>query len=324
MTPTMRRTSVFALAVALCFSLVTAGPASAKKGSCGRASGCTKFELIHAGSTYGWYPAAKRMEFESAKGVHPPAAWSLNGHATTWASGKAGSGTLKTMAGPDAGNLFTTWRFGKVNGRWEVRFRSLSKRDPGSSTIQMQNPSTGAWENVPAVDYNVRLELVPYGSPAVRCTPTSILMSGYNPAVRRTATIGVTAPGATYAGTVTPWSQVADLNSSRHWSGPVNSKQSAWHVWAVELKPTVITWFLDGKVVRRAPRPASIRNTAFMFRETLLASTDASKHTALVQTQLDWARYWTLKRTTKKKKKRRALNTAPLLARSGASSLGPC
>ncbi len=210
-----------------------------------------------------------------------------------------------------------------MNGRWEVRFRSMSQRDAGSATVPVRN-ADGYYDWVKGVDAGIRLELVPAGTPAQRCSPTSILMAGYNPAARRTATIGVTSPSASYAGTVTPWSQVGDLSSKRQWTGPVNSKKSAWHVWGVELKPTTITWFMDGKVTRRAPRPASTQNVPFMFRESILGSTDPSLHTAFTATQMDWARYWTLKKTTKNKKKRKALAHAPVLARTAASSIGPC
>lgn len=320
----LRRTPAVALALVLCATLLGTAPALAKRGSCGRASGCTKFELIHAGSTYGWYPAARRYEFKSAQGVHPPAVWHLTGKAAVWASGKAGSGTLATKVEADSGDVYSDWRQAWVTGRWEVRFRSMSQRDPGSATVKVKDPSTGYGMMVPGVDYNVRLELVPSGSRDQRCTPTSVLLAGYNPAVRRHASIGVTAPDASFAGAVTPWSQVGDLDADRHWAGPVNSKKSAWHVWAVELKPTVITWFLDGKVVRRAPRPVSTRSTAFSLRSSLLGSTDTAVHTAFTATQMDWARYWKLKRTTKNKKKRKALRTAPLLAPTKAATIGPC
>ncbi|WP_300677291.1 hypothetical protein [Nocardioides sp.] len=317
------RVLALSAALALGAGLLTTAPATAAAGSCGRAAGCTKFELIHAGSTYGWWPEARRYEFKSRDGVVPPAVWQHSGKTAVWGAGSVGTGTLLTKLEPDSGDAFTNWREGWVNGRWEVRFRSISQRDPGVNSIKLK-AADGTVTTVPATDYKVRLELVPSGTVDQRCSPTSVLMAGYDPANRRTAAIGVTATDGSYAGTVTPWSQVGDLDSKRHWAGPVNSKKSAWHVWAVELKPTVITWFMDGKVVRRAPRPVSTRATAFSFREGLLGSTNPAVHTAYTSTQIDWARYWTLKRTTKKKRLLKQLRTAPLLARTTATTIGPC
>lgn len=310
------------MVVALCASALVSAPAEAAKGSCGRAAGCTKFELIHAGSTYGWYPAGKRFEFKTAQGATPPARWKLTGRPNSWVSGKPGYGTLMTRNDLDRGDVITDWRWAKKNGRWEVRFRSLSKRDPAQRTIEIKRPD-GSRVAEPITDAALRLELVPAGTRAQRCSPTSVLLAGYSPSDQRTATLGVRAPDASYAGTVTAWSQLADQSWRRQWKGG-NSKKSAWHVWAVELRPTVITWFLDGKVVRRAPRPASTQNLKFSFRQGTLSSLTPGVHTAFTSTQMDWARYYSLKKLTKKKAKKRALAHAPVLARTSGSTIGPC
>jgi hypothetical protein len=307
---------------ALCAGLLTtSSPASAA--SCGRASGCTKYELIHAGSTYGWWPEAKRFEFKSAQGKTPPAPWHATGRPLLWGSGSLGNGTLIVKTGVDGGDVWSDWRWPRVNGRWEVRYRTLSRRDAAETTIEIEQPD-GSTTVEPLTDYKSRLELVPAGTPAQRCTPTSILMAGFDPAEVRVAVIGLTTPGVSYAGKVTAWSQLGDLNHRGSWTGPSNTKKQAWHVWGIELKPKVISWFLDGKVIRRAPRPASIRSTAFSFRAGLLGAASPQVHTAASTSQMDWARYWTLKHTTKNKAKKRALKRAPLLPATRATAIGPC
>ncbi|MFT4264487.1 MAG: hypothetical protein QM572_13965 [Nocardioides sp.] len=317
-----RRAPVLAVVLALCAALFAAAPATAKKGSCGRASGCTKFELIHAGSTYAWYPAAVRNEFKSREGAHSLDGWSKTGNGQ-WLGGAQANGQQGIISDYDGGDVYTDMSRSWVNGRWEVRFRSLSQRDPGQTT-QAIRESDGKLHDYPVQDAGIRIELVPAGTETQRCSPTSVLLSGYHPTDGKSTAIGVNAPDATYAGTETAWSQFGDLSYHRHWTGPTESKKSAWHVVGVQLTSTTITWFLDGKVTYRAPRPASTRNTAFHLRQSVLGGDPANGHTVTTRAMMDWARYWTLKRTTKNKKKLRALANAPLLAGSSSTTVGPC
>ncbi|GAA1966664.1 hypothetical protein GCM10009798_28820 [Nocardioides panacihumi] len=285
------------LASALALPLVgTAGPAAA--GSCGRASGCNRYELIHAGSTYGWYPAATRNEFITADGARPPRTWSHVGTPFAW-SDKFGTLQIEQHSG----DLYTDWNRSHRTGRWEVRFRS--------KTGNQRTPS--------GAPYQVKIELVPTGTRATRCAPESVLMAGYDPATAgRTARVGVTRPGFRASAPATPVGPLFDVVK---WNGTQDEHVGAWRVWAVEVGRDHISWFLDGRVIRRESRPAALIGKPLHLRLSLLAT---SPQMAPAMTQLDWARYWTLKRTTKARKKVRALRHAPGLTATTASPAPGC
>jgi hypothetical protein len=288
------RAGVLSTITALALALALPAPvAEAKKGSCGRASGCNHYELIHAGSTYKWYPAGIRNEFESRSGPTPPKSWSKVGTPNIW---RDQSGTLFTEQ--SRGDLFTDWSPSKVRGRWEVRFRSKV----GVPREDINTP------------YRVKLELVPAGTPS-RCASSSIVMASYDQRSPRTATVGVRRPGFKASAPVRARGPIYDV----HQFDPAqNVRQGAWRVWAVEVGRDHISWFLDGKVVRRENRPAALIGKPLHLRISLLTVPGATMTTAV--TQVDWARYWPLKHTTHNKKKLRALRTAPGLTRSTTPS----
>jgi hypothetical protein len=288
--------------IALLVGLAAPLPAGAigKPGSCGRPSGCNRYELIHSGSTYGWYPAGVRNEFFSKDGPRPPRTWSFTGTPTAWSDKY---GTLQVEH--QTGDVITDWNQSRLRGRWEVRFRSKTGtgRTPAGLT-----------------PHQVKLELVPAGTPATRCAPSSILMAGYDPAASgRTAVLGVTRPGFVAAAPATPVGPLFDVKS---WNGTQDERVGAWRVWAVEVGRDHISWFLDGKIVRRENRPEALLGTKLHLRLSLLSTPGATM--APTTTQLDWARYWTLKRTTKGKKKVRALTHAPGLASVTTSPAPGC
>lgn len=292
------------LAVALLASVVVVpllGPAESASASCGRPSGCNRYELIHAGATYDWYPAAKRFEFKHRDGRRPPAAWSHSGsQPKEWAERY---GTLK--AEQRRGDLVTDWRQSRRYGRWEVRFRS----------------KTGTPHTKPGTTpYAVKIELVPAGTRAGRCARESILMAGYNPATtRRTARVGVTRPGFNAMAAATPVGPLYDVTT---WNGAQDPRRGAWRAWAVEVGRDHISWFLDGKVIRRENRPAALIGKPLHLRISLLST--SGKEMAPGTTQLDWARYWSPKRQTHAKKKVRALRNAPGLSTVSKSPAPGC
>jgi hypothetical protein len=291
------RLAIVLLAPALALPLVgPVGPAAAA--SCGRASGCNRYELIHAGSTYGWYPAAIRHEFFSSAGRRPPRSWTYVGSPTRWSDEY---GTLQVDQ--RVGDVITDWGQSRKVGRWEVRFRSKS----GTRNVPRSLPA-----------YSVKLELVPTGTPT-RCAPESILMTGYDQdTTGRTARVGVSRPGANAAA---PATTVGPLFDHDRWNGAQSRRKGAWRVWAVEVTRDHISWFLDGRIIRRQPRDGVLDGQRLHLRMSLLSTGDAMEPTV---TQLDWARYWNLKRTTKAKKKVRALRRAPELSAVAQSPAPGC
>jgi hypothetical protein len=290
------------IAVALLASVTVVpllGPAEDAAASCGRPSGCNRYELIHAGSTYGWYPAAIRDEFFSSAGTRPPSTWTLTrGRADKWHD-QYGTFSIEQRSGYS----ITDWNRARRVGRWEVRFRSKT----GTPRVPDGRP------------YQVKLELVPSGA-ATRCAPESILMAGYDPATAgRTAHVGVTRSGFRAAAPATPVGPLFDVTT---WNGTQDERVGAWRVWAVEVTRNHISWFLDGRVIRRENRAAALIGKRLHLRLSLLDVPGAEMEPTV--TQLDWARYWSLKRTTHARKKVRALRRAPGLTTVSRSPAPGC
>lgn len=280
------RLGVLSVVAAVLVALALPVPSAvAKKGSCGRASGCNRYELIHAGATYDWYPAAIRHEFKTSAGPRPPKVFSVAGSPSTW---RDLHGTLLTEA--THGNVVTDWNQARARGRWEVRFRSRS----------------GSWRQPDGRPYAVKVELVPASAPSA-CAPRSIVMASYNQGgSRRVATVGVRNGAFRAAAPVRAAGPIYDV---RKWNNAQSKKRGAWRVWAVEVTRNHISWFLDGRIVKRENRPAALLGQQLHLRISLLGGAGM----APTATQLDWARYWSLKRTTKAKKKVRQLRRAPAL-----------
>lgn len=285
-----RRLGLFAIALAIALPVPAAlAQWHPKAGACGRASGCTKFELVHAGSTYGWYPAAKRYEFETLDHVLPPPVWGYTGTPTEWDDH---FGTL--MVAADTGDVVTTWHQAHVTGRWETRFRSLSwiKRIRAGET---------------ASPYRVQVRLVPAnGAP---CQWISML--DYNPTAQNTATFQIETPSASFTDVLNTPRHVGDLGD---WDKQGDAT-SSWHEWAVEVAKDHISWFVDGHVAATERRPQALMNVPLMMQFSLISQPGTQM--VPVTMQIDWARYWTLRNQTHKRRLLRQLAAAP------STTMGP-
>ncbi|MDH2413497.1 family 16 glycosylhydrolase [Nocardioides sp. CER19] len=251
-----RRLIVLGLLLA---ALLPLAPATAgTPGACGRASGCTAFELIHAGSTYGWYPVAQRFEFKG--GV--PAQWQ-----------HLGRGTLTTTHGMltlqgRRGDISTVWTGNpRRQGRWEVRMR----------THRLQAARTDL------TDYRVRVALVPTRPQDEHCGAQQVALLDYSPTSPRSAAFSVRA--------------LPDLafDASTTTARTVGGDQ--WHEFAVEVAPDHVSWFVDARVVATQPTPAALFAVPLRMQVSLVSTPGASMQPTRVQ--LDWARYWTLRKPGK-------------------------
>jgi hypothetical protein len=252
----MRRLAVLGLLVACLLPLAPAGAGT--PGSCGRPSGCTAFELVHAGATYGWYPVAQRFEFKG--GV--PSQWQHTGR-----------GTLRTTRGMltlqgRRGDIGTTWTgTPRRQGRWEVRMR----------TNRLKARRTDL------TDYSVRVALVPANPAHSHCGAQQVTMLDYSPAAPRTAGFSIHAlPDASYDAT---------LATKRN----VGSDQ--WHEFAVEVAADHVSWFVDAQVVATQPTDAALFGVPLRMQVSLVSTPGAAMQPTRVQ--LDWARYWTLRKPSK-------------------------
>ncbi|MET3963239.1 hypothetical protein ABIE44_003173 [Marmoricola sp. OAE513] len=307
----LRRWPAFLVGASLALGLVALAPLSSDRADaapCGRPTGCTKFELLSNASTYDWWPWGKdpksniaRYEFRTQDGNKAPARWSRGGSWNQWVVGKAGHGTLQAIAPdvPGARTPFqssTTWATGRKTGRWEIRFRTRSTGSAGQH-------------------YRVQVELVPSG-PIEACEARSITVASWDPDQPTTAKVGITRPGIALGSNVTV--KTPPLNASQAgWTNGSSPTTSGWHVWAVQVKPTHISWFLDGRIIRRESRKAAQFDEWLSMRLSLISET--GRPTASAKSQLDWGRWFSLKRTTKNKKLVKQLRTAPALSRIGSS-----
>lgn len=252
----MRRLLVLGLLLA---SLLPLSPARAGvPGSCGRPSGCTAFELVHAGATYGWCPVARRFEFKT--GV--PSVWQ-----------HAGRGSLTTTHGMltlqgRRGDLSTVWNgTSRKQGRWEVRMRT--DRLPARRTD--------------LTDYTVRVALEPARPEDAHCGAQQVTLLDYSPASPTTAGFSVHA--------------LPDLSfdASTTTRRAVGSGQ--WHEFAVEVPPDHVSWFVDARVVATQPTSAALFAVPLHLVVSLVSTPGAAMQPTRVQ--LDWARYWTLRKPSR-------------------------
>ena len=305
-----RSLGLVSLLLALAGTLVPqSASALGTPGSCGRPEGCNAYELIHAGSTYGWWTSnVIRHEFEttgeqlSADFNPVPGPFTHVGTPDQWAKRY---GTLETHIEQSASDVVTDWNQSRRYGRWEVRFRSKTG-DPRPKFPAGLPP------------YSVKLELVP-ASPARRCAPESIVMASFAQAPGSHATVGLDRPGLHRAATATPAGPLFDV---KKWNPAQDVRYGAWRVWAVEVTRTSVSWFLDGRIIRRLPVNDAMRGQRLHMRVSLLAAPGASRMDPEV-TQADWFRYYPLGRTTRKKRLVRQLRRAPRPAAvSGYTAVG--
>ncbi|GAA1966655.1 hypothetical protein GCM10009798_28810 [Nocardioides panacihumi] len=248
-------------ALGLFLSLFTSALPSAQAYPCGRPSGCTSFELVHAGATYGWYPVLHRYEFKG--GRKAPSSWHKAGRAKLYQQ----NGML-TLVAPKghAGDARTVWTgVGYRQGRWEVRMRT-------------------ARETSGNADYRVMLSLVPESKRQRHCGAQDIDFLDYSPKQSHTANFNIhTLPANRFA---------AKQTLSRKVGG------DEWHEFAVEVTRTHISWFIDAHVVRTERRPAALSGRKYTMQAALVAAPGHAMNKTRLQ--LDWARYWTMHKKNKK------------------------
>lgn len=228
--------------------------------SCGRASGCTAFELVHAGASYNWYPAKHRYEFIG--GRKAPSDWRKVGPGKLYQQN--GMLTLVGRKGR-AGEVRTLWSgVGYREGRWEVRMRTA--RESSGNT-----------------DYRVKLSLVPESRSQRHCGAQDIDFLDYTPKKAHTANFNIhTLPNHRF---------FAKESLPRKVGG------DEWHEFAVEVTKKHVSWFIDAHVVWTEKRPAALSGRKYTMQAALVAEPGEKMNKTRVQ--LDWARYWTMKKKGK-------------------------
>jgi hypothetical protein len=249
-----------ALASALAV-VVPLTPAPAQAYACGRVSGCTSFELVSAGARYNWYPVAWRYEFKGGRTA--PHQWKLSGKGRQYQQN--GMLTLVSASGVHTKPVASTWSdVAHATGRWESRIRTKSYAGKGSA-------------------FRVQLSLIPDKRSQRACGGQDVTFLDYRPSKPSTVKVSAnTLPASTYS------------YSTRL---PRRVGGDQWHVFGVEVTRKHIAWFIDAKVVAIEKRPAALSGVDLKMQARLVPIAGAKmKKTRL---QLDWARYWTMKKKGK-------------------------
>lgn len=259
--PHNKRLAVVA-ALGILLSLLTIP--SAQGYPCGRASGCTPFELVSAGASYGWYPVKHRYEFI---GHTPPREWKVAGRGKQ--AQRNGMLTLIARKGKKTHPVTSTWTgkdFYYDKGRWETRMRMAPESRAGRP-------------------YFVQVALTPAKKKRYYCGAQDINILHWSPAEPSTAQFDVkTLPNARFT-------------MKKKLSRSITNDE--WHVFAVEVTKKRVLWFVDGKIAANEPRDEALSGEKFKFQVRLVPTKPGKVHQKF-RIQLDWARYWTLKKPNKR------------------------
>lgn len=214
-----------------------------------------------ASSTYGWGGATEVWDWERGEST---VGWRdfVDG------TGRVGIyyGQLGLDSGPASYNAtatgdVVTWLDGNAHsrGRWEFRMKSKQ------------------WATATA--YQVRLELVPAGTLPSSCGTTAVTLASWNGYTSSTSTqLGVRNGASTWTRTPLALSQA-----------------NVFHTYAVEIKDTAMTWFVDGKAVgslTSAQAPGAFTTTPLVPR--LVLDGTAGKAMTHTRATTDWDRYFSL------------------------------
>jgi hypothetical protein len=178
------------------------------------------------------------------------------------------NGMLTLLSGA-SGNVTATLRgSGHAYGRWEMRWRAR----------QYGHRHTA---------YRFQSALVPTRARAAHCGAQDITFEDKS-AGQKTAGFSIhTLPNLSFATTV--------RSAGQTFTG------DHWHTFAVEVTRKRISWFVDARVVATETRPAALSGVPMTVRFRL----QATKHKRMdpARMQMDWLRYWTLRKPDSKSTK---------------------
>jgi len=171
---------------------------------------------IHAGNTYGWYPAAQRYEFISRLGSD----WKTHGNVRTQ------NGMLTLVSGTH-GNVSATLRgAGHARGRWEIRWRGEEHSHRHAS-------------------YRIQTALVPSARSSRHCGGQDIVFENSRASRNRAGLAIHTLPDHAFTTTVKPRGQSFDHDHWHTFAVEVTGKRISWfvdaHVVATETRPAALS-----------------------------------------------------------------------------------
>jgi hypothetical protein len=154
---------------------------------------------------------------------------------------------------------------GHAVGRWEIRLRS-------------RQYATGHQ------DYRVMTELVPAGNRPEHCGANNIALEAYQPGRTMVSHYIRSRPDHRYF--------------ARKGLGLHNDQ---WHTFAVEVTRKRISWFVDAHVISTEKRDDALTGVPFAVRFTMQGV--EGKRMNQSRMQMDWLRYWTLRKPNTKSTK---------------------
>lgn len=183
------------------------------------------------------------------------------------------------------------WRVaGKGNVRNQHGMLTLNTARSGSTsaTLKGSGHKTGRWEirlrsrryETKHTAYKVRTELVPAGRKQ-SCGARNVALNSYRLGGNRAHTYIRTRPNRSFNG----------------FTG-LNLGNDRWHTFAVEVTKKRISWFVDGHVLLTERRRAALSGVPFTVRFTMVGQN--GKRMNQSRMQMDWLRYYTLRKPNKK------------------------
>lgn len=212
---------------------------------------------IHAGNTFGWYPDAQHWEFERWGAPKPLTSdWQSSGGRATEQGGQ-----LSLNARNGRTTIVTLRSSGHRTGRWELRWHGYSLGNGANH-------------------YRMTSALVPAAKAARRCGPQITFQDVTLPQSRASFALR---PGNGTEFTTSTASRGESFGGREH-----------WHTFAVEVTRSRVSWFVDAHVVATETRSAALTNVPFTVQLRLQPTTAGKGDQARMQ--LDWLRYWTLRK----------------------------
>ncbi len=171
------------------------------------------------------------------------------------------NGMLTIKAFADTGSI-TVWPDDQAAkyGRWEARVRAVEKKTDGQ-------PYRFTWQLVP--------------TDGDHCGGSQVTLATYVPGDAR-------ARG---------YVRTLDNNELR-FSRKRDLRSRAWHTYAVEITRDHISWFVDTKVMRTETRSEALAGVT--YRPQFVIAGDPAAQMNESWMQMDWVRYYTLKRPNAK------------------------
>lgn len=161
---------------------------------------------------------------------------------------------------------------GHKNGRWEIRLRSRQYSRANAS-------------------YKVRTELVPAAKRPQHCGARNIALNSYTLGGNRAHHYIRTLP---------------NRQAVSHTG--VNLGTDRWHTFAVELTEKRVSWFVDGHVISTTRRSSANAKLPYTVRFTMVGKPGARMNQSRMQ--MDWLRYFTLRKPNSKSVQAPAPRTA--------------